>query len=134
MTAHRQTDEHDRTLRQAREPYVALTLVCLAGPLIWVLHFAVVYLAEGFVCARPAWPASWVAWIVGVATLSLGAACLWLVVDPDYWLNRAGADRVSMEVRRFLSQFTRWMAALSLLAMAWVGSGVLMVGACQSAY
>ena len=128
------TDEQGLAMGKAREPYVPLTLVCLAGPLIWTLHFAVVYLAEGFVCARQAWPASWVAWIVGLGTLLLGSACLWLVVDPDYWLNRAGAERVSLDVRRFLSQFTRWMAGLSLLAIAWVGSGVLMVEACRAVY
>ena len=134
MAPRQRTGEHGLAMGESREPYVSLTLVCLAGPLIWTLHFAVVYLAESFVCARQAWPASWVAWIVGLATLLMGSACLWLAVRPNDWLMRAGAERVTRQTRRFLAEFTRWVAALSSLAVVWVGSGVLLVGACQAVY
>jgi len=117
-----------------REPYGLLTLAGLAGPFIWVLHFALAYLAEGFVCMQPEPSHSMVIWQVVGATLVMGALCLCLVLWPQNWVALMGGKRIHKHSAGFLAAVTRWLAGLALLAILWSGTGVLLLGPCQTNY
>jgi hypothetical protein len=114
------------------EPFLPIALASLAGPFSWVLHFAVLYLLEGFLCAQRSPPRGLVtAGIVG-ATAVLGGCCLALVLRGRAWLRHAGANRTAM--LEFLFHVCTLLSALSLLAILWAGSAVLFLSACYAAH
>lgn len=84
-----------------------------AGPLLWLLHFTVLYGFNAIACARGFQGA--VPWAVAIATVVVGA----------------GAALVVFQSRK---QFIDWLAAglgaLALLAILWQALPVLMVSPC----
>jgi uncharacterized protein involved in cysteine biosynthesis len=115
-----------------REPYLRLTLAGLAGPLCWVLHFATVYLLEGFVCIQEIVTRNLVVGGLLAATLLFGGACVWLIVASHSWLNCAGTCHP--ETQQFLTVITRMLAGISLLAILWATSGLVFLTACSAVY
>ena len=132
MAGHSKYDNGELPLGERREPYLRLALASLAGPLCWILHFALVYLLEGFLCRQGSPPAQLITGVVIATTLVLAAGCAWLMVKSRYWLRKAGGDEVS--VLALLVLINRMLAGLSLLAIAWGGSGSLFLGPCAAGY
>lgn len=114
------------------EPSLKLPLAVLAGPLCWVLHFALVYLLEGFLCPRGASAVPLIAATIVTATLVCGGACVWLLLASDRWLERAGAPVGAM--RCLLESLTRMLAGLALVALLWVAAGIAFLAPCVAAY
>ena len=110
-----------------REPFLPLTLLTLAAPLLWVLHFAIGYLLEGFLCALSRSAAAIFAALF-LVTLICGGACAYLLVAGDVWLRRAGA--MHLQSYKFLSATQRALAGLSLVAILWASAGALFIDAC----
>lgn len=119
-------------IKTAREAFVPLTLVTLAAPLLWVAHFALSYLLEGFLCTRAAVPTLAIPGAIVVATVVCGGACAWLMSAGAAWLRRAGA--ATLQSLPFLVEAQRVLAGLALLAIVWGGTGTLFLGPCASAY
>lgn len=131
-------DEHDTDARKAtpvldaREAFLPLSLAALAAPLLWVMHFALLYLLEGFLCEPPVPGAASIPTVIIVATLVAAGLCAWILFGGDAWLSRMGAARV--EAHGFLRAMQRLLAGLSLVAIVWSGAGALLLAPCAFAY
>jgi hypothetical protein len=95
--------------------FVAASLRILAGPILWILHFAAIYGSTAVACARAA--PRLVPWAVGIATLAAGAACMWIV------LRESGP-------RGFEPWITVGLAGIALVAIVWEAVPVLVVAPC----
>jgi len=114
--------------RGEREPFLPVALVTLAAPLLWVLHFALLYLLEGFLCARAQSAAMLIPAAIALATLFCGGACLYLFLC----LRRTGA--VLLQSQGFLAAAQRLLAGLALTAIAWESGGAFFLDICAFAY
>ena len=119
-------------VRGAREPFIPLALATLAAPLLWALHFAFVYLLEGFLCAPPGPAVAVIPATIIAASLIGGGLCAWSLFAGDTWLRRAGVTQVTSHA--FLRMSQRVLAGLALVAILWSGAGALMLGPCMFAY
>lgn len=96
--------------------FAAASLRMFAGPIVWALHFTVIYGLTGIACARGLVGA--VPWGVLLATLVAGAVCLLMMVR---------------ELRRgpgFLPWMAAGLAGFALLAIIWETVPVLVVRPC----
>ena len=118
--------------RGEREPFLPVALVTLAAPLLWVLHFAFLYLLEGFLCARAQSAAMLIPAAIALATLFCGGACLYLFLAGRACLRRAGA--VLLQSQGFLAAAQRLLAGLALTAIAWESGGAFFLDICAFAY
>jgi hypothetical protein len=116
----------------AREPFLPLSFAVLAAPLLWTLHFALLYLLEGFLCEPPGPAAAVIPSAILAATLLGGGLCTWSLFKGDVWLRRMGVTRI--ESHAFLRATQRVLAGLSLVAILWGGAGALMLAPCVFAY
>jgi len=96
----------------ARRPTASNTVLLVAAPVVWALHFLVVYGFTGVVCARPAIDPRVVPWGVlaaGIAAVALLAAIV------------LGVRRTAPEEGQggFARQVGSGLAALAGLAIAW---------------
>jgi hypothetical protein len=92
------------------------SLRLFAGPIVWALHFTVIYGLTGVACARGL-PAA-VPWGIGVATLAAGMACILILV------------RELRRKQEFLSWVAVGLAGFALLAIVWESLPVLVVTPC----
>jgi len=103
-------------------------LATLAGPLVWALHFLVVYGFNGVLCARPAMQDYWLgiplsSWVIcGVSGLALVAMALL------YLRSRSRLPAVGNP--RFLPGLAAALTLLSALAVIWETVPALMLPAC----
>jgi hypothetical protein len=101
-----------------------------AGPVIWAVHFFLIYGINALLCARvPGLSSSqWLGqpvstWII-LATSVLGcAALLWLILRPPSAGFAGGRSR-------FLTTVGRTLCGLSLVAVIWQTLPVLLVSEC----
>lgn len=114
-----------------REPFLPLALASLAAPLLWALHFAFLYLLEGFLCEPPVPGAAAIPIAIITATLVGAGLCAWLLLGGSAWLRRA---HVSVESHAFLRATQRVLAGLSLVAILWGGAAALLLAPCTFAY
>lgn len=119
-------------IRHEREPFLPLTLATLAAPLLWVLHFALVYLLEGFLCVRVAPAVALIPQAMLVATLVCGGGCAWSLFAGGTWLRKAGVTQ--LQSGNFLRAVQRVLAGLALVAIVWGGSGALLLSPCAFSY
>jgi hypothetical protein len=97
--------------------FASTALRISSGPLVWALHFAVVYGGTALACARGVRDA--VAWNVGVATAV--AAMLLVAIIVREWRRRA----------RFEGWISAAIAAFALLAVGWEALPLLFVEPCR---
>lgn len=103
-------------------------LLLFSGPLIWAVHFVVIYGFIGIVCARPPADAEWFGiglalWGVCAASLAavaaMAAVCIWVKPRNTGRNNQA---------------FIRWMSItlnlLSAAAIGWETLAAFLVPAC----
>jgi hypothetical protein len=96
--------------------FVPATVALLAGPAIWIAHFALVYATVALICARPATDGSGGGETLATATgllTALAIALMAWVFRPATW-RRSGVGRTA----RFLSWLRLALALISLCALA----------------
>jgi hypothetical protein len=121
-------------MQEARAPSrergnAMLAPACLvAGPLIWFVHFVLVYGGHTMFCA---FGASGIGWFVIAAT---GAAALLLSAVAAMSLDalrRPGWTEVMSPGQRFQHRAAMLAVGLSALAVVWVGITATVVPACS---
>lgn len=93
----------------ARLPTVSNTILLVAGPIVWAVHFLAIYGFTGIVCARPTLEDSVVTWGVLGAGVAAIAGLAFVVLGA--W--REGAK----EGRPFARQVGAGLAAFAALAI-----------------
>jgi len=82
------------------EKFIGIALLSLAGPFIWVVHFAVVYGVHHIVCVTLKNNADfWVHIAIIVITVAALLALLALIIKPDI-LQRLDRDQVRQETTK----------------------------------
>lgn len=114
------------------EKSVGTLLLSLTGPLIWALHFAVVYGVQHVGCAEPGEKHAdfWIQASVIVATLVALLALLLIIAKPKlvHSINRDG--EMSQNTQALLLSIMRLLALLSFFGVLWAGIAVFFLPAC----
>ena len=103
-------------------------LTVLAGPLIWAVHFLLIYTVNGVVCARPGMQGHWLgiplsSWaIIGIGVMAL-AAMASIYVRRRHGVPPAGAPS-------FLPWLAGTLSLLSAVAIVWETLPVLFFTPC----
>jgi hypothetical protein len=101
-------------------------LLIFAGPLVWAVHFFVIYGFTGVACARGLARADWLgvnvlSWVIGGSTVIAVLAILLII-------RRTGSKGAMPD------DFARWLTAtlgvVSIIAMVWESMSVFLVPAC----
>ena len=100
-------------------------IACLYGPIIWAMHFFIVYGAESVVCMAASSPASAMRWTVFAAT----AIALAAIAVPDVRSVRSGRTG-EVEAQRFLRNVAGWLAILAAAAIVAVAAAAMRLSAC----
>ena len=116
-----------------RGSFGAVALPLLAGPLIWAIHFAVVYGTVSLACARAfeggkVIGVELVPLIVIVATL---VAALQVAAIAIFALSSDSVRDHGAQTSRFLRRVTAASAVLSLVAIALEGSAMALAPYCS---
>jgi hypothetical protein len=116
------------------EKFIGIALLSLAGPFIWVLHFAVVYGVQHIACAMLENRAEfWVAASIIVVTVVALSALLVLIVKPDDMLLNLDKNQTMPEsTKEFFSAIMRVLALLSVFGVLWSGIALFFLPACGS--
>ncbi|WP_333874762.1 hypothetical protein [Methylobacter sp.] len=119
--------------QQFSEKFIGIALFSLAGPFIWVLHFAVVYGVQHAACVTLGIRADfWVETAVIVITVVALLALVLLIAKPDI-LQRLDRDQIRQETTRvFFSGAMRLLALLSFFGVLWSGIALFFLPACGS--
>jgi len=110
--------------RPPEPPVIPFLVFLMAGPLIWAVHFAVLYGGHTLLCAAAL--DMWAKPLVAAATILAGLAILALLHRPDVWARRLGLGAVGP----YRTDLARLLAALSGLAVLWGGATALVLTAC----
>jgi hypothetical protein len=115
------------------EKFIGIALLSLAGPLIWVLHFAVVYGVQHIACVTLLNRADfWIETSIVVVTVVALMVLLLLIIKPDV-LQRLDKNQIREErIMVFLSGIMRVLAFLSFLGVLWSGMSLFFLPACGS--
>jgi len=115
------------------EKFIGIALLTLAGPFIWVLHFAVVYGVQHFACVTLKDSADfWVDVSIIAVTVAALLALLFLTLKPDV-LQRLDRNQPRPEkIKVFFSVMMRLLAFLSFFAVLWSGIALFFLPACGS--
>jgi hypothetical protein len=115
------------------EKFIGIALLSLAGPLIWVLHFAVVYGVQHIACVTLLNRADfWIETSIVVVTVVALLVLLLLIIKPDV-LQRLDKNQIREErIMVFLSGIMRVLAFLSFLGVLWSGMSLFFLPACGS--
>jgi hypothetical protein len=101
-------------------------IACLYGPVIWAVHFFIVYGAESVVCAGASSPASVMRWTVFVAT------AIALIAMAVSYVRSVRTGRISdLGAQRFLRSVAGWLAILSAAAIVAVAAVAMRLSACM---
>ncbi len=111
------------------EKFIAVALVSLAGPLIWVVHFAVVYGAQHFLCSLLGNGADfWIeASIIAIIIAALSVLGL-LIAKPDL-SRRLYSSQAGHE---FFSDAMRILVVLAFFGVLWSGTALFFLPTCAS--
>lgn len=110
-------------------PYFARTLLFMtAGPLVWAVHLAFIYVMTALVCARPVATSAWrnedmLLWALGLAAIIAIAIILWITLRGF----RSGGSRENI---RFVEWTALALAALAIYAIVLETLPILLVPAC----
>lgn len=116
------------------ERSVTTLLLSLAGPLIWALHFAVVYGIQHVACATLGGHRAdfWIQTSVIVATVVALLALLLIIVKPNAVLRIDREGRMSQNTQALLLGIMRLLTLLSFFGVLWAGVAVFFLPACGS--
>lgn len=115
------------------EKFIGIALFSLAGPFIWVLHFAVVYGVQHIACVTLKNDADfWVEISIIVITVAALAALALLIFIPDI-LQRLDNNQARQETtKELLSGMMRLLALLSFFGVLWSGIALFFLPTCGS--
>lgn len=115
------------------EKFIGMALLSLAGPFIWVVHFAVVYGVHHIVCVTLKNNADfWVHIAIIVITVAALLALLALIIKPDI-LQRLDRNQVRQETtKEFFAGIMRLLALLSVFGVLWSGIALFFLPTCAS--
>ncbi|MGE0716646.1 MAG: hypothetical protein AB7P02_14490 [Alphaproteobacteria bacterium] len=109
-------------------------LAMLAGPILWAMHFALVYAGHAALCAAgdrlPFVGQATLPWLLAVATAAAIAGLAALAASPR--LAGILVGPASPSEAAFLARIIRLLAALSLFAVAAAAIAMAIVPACDS--
>ncbi|MGZ5576130.1 MAG: hypothetical protein ACXWEV_04560 [Methylobacter sp.] len=115
------------------EKFIGIAMLALAGPFIWVLHFAVVYGDQHLVCVTLKDRADF--WVdASIITITVGAllVLLLLILKPDV-VQRLDRNQLRpANIKAFFTGITRLLAFLSFFAVLWSGIALFFLPACGS--
>jgi hypothetical protein len=116
------------------ERSVGTLLLSLAGPLIWALHFAVVYGVQHVACATLGGHRAdfWIHASVIIATVVALLALLVTIIKPNVVLRMDRDGGMSQNTRALLPGIMRLLALLSFFGVLWAGAAVFFLPACGS--
>lgn len=120
--------------QQSSERLIGIGLLSLAGPLIWVLHFAVVYGIQHVACAMVAGNRAGVlvqASVI-VATVVALLALLLPIVKPNILQRMDRNGVIQKTTKAFLAELMRLLALLSFFGVLWAGIAAFFLPACGS--
>lgn len=119
--------------QQFSEKFIGIAVLALAGPFVWVLHFAVLYGVQHIACATLGSRAGfWIeASIIAVTVAALSVLVL-LIAKPDI-LQRLDSGRIRQATtKEFFSETMRLLALLSFFGVLWSGLALFFLPACGS--
>ncbi|WAK02639.1 hypothetical protein [Methylobacter sp. YRD-M1] len=112
---------------------VGVLLITLAGPLIWGVHFGIVYAAHHLICLLTGNSAAfWAQLAVIAATIAALLALLLSIFKPEIMQHMVRYESAQNISRSFLTGVMRLMALLSVFGVLWAGSAALFLPACTS--
>ena len=99
-------------------------VLALTGPMVWAVHFFVVYGAESVVCTRAVSPAITMQWILAVATATAVAGL------AAFLIRRFRKRPSEPEALAFLNEISVYLALISIGAVLAVTASTLRLSAC----
>ena len=129
------TPPHPDDRKVAHGSTVGTMAYILAGPLVWALHFTVLYAVQSSACVlaatgRLASTSPWVGTTIVVATLIACAILLAAMAAPVRFRRLTRSDAWALETLRFQTGVMRVLAALSLFAVVAAALTLLMLPTC----
>jgi hypothetical protein len=120
------SEAHPHERRQA--PLARTMLTVLFGPIVWAMHFAVLYGTHTIVCARAttgdaATTTALAATVAALALLLAGAVAAY---------RRRDARHDASAVARFCRDVMLLLTLLSACGVAWAGATALLVAPCPA--
>jgi len=115
------------------EKFIGIAMLALAGPFIWVLHFAVVYGVQHIVCVTLKDRTDfWVEISIIAITVAALLVLLLLILRPDV-LQRLDRHQLRpANIKAFFSGIMRLLAFLSFFAVLWSGIALFFLPPCGS--
>ncbi|WP_425409837.1 hypothetical protein [Hyphococcus sp.] len=106
-----------------------LTILSLSGPILWSLHFGLLYAGQHTVCAAIDAGSGFLSVFVVVTTILFGSGLTAIGMFAGRLLLLAGvvADN---PLNEFLLYTTRFLIVLSLIGVLWAGASALFPFAC----
>ncbi|MAW82104.1 MAG: hypothetical protein CMI63_17845 [Parvularcula sp.] len=120
-------------MSEAGEQFWRATLYSLFGPLLWTLHFALVYGGQHVACAAPVSAAS--AWITGgiiAATIIIAIPLSVASFRADVLAKLFALSDSNVDTSRFLVRAMRLLSLLSLFGVIWAGAAAAFLPACPA--
>ena len=116
------------------EKFIGIALLSLAGPLIWVLHFAVVYGVQHIACVTLGDRADfWVEVTIIAITVVALSVLLALMVRPDDILQCLDKHQMRPDsTKAFFSGIMRVLALLAFFGVLWSGIALFFLPTCGS--
>jgi hypothetical protein len=111
-------------------PFIRTSLALTAGPIIWALHFLVIYIVTALSCARHFYDMEWFG--VGVVQLAIAAATVSSIAAIALILRAVhrAFGRLSQESKHFALSMAVALSLLSILAILWDALPALIVPVC----
>lgn len=112
-------------------PFIRTTVAILIGPIVWAVHFLVIYVVTALACARHFASAQWLgmgavqAMIVAATVVSL------VVLAIAMRLLRPAFSGLSGDSQEFARNMAVALALLSVLAIVWDALPAFMVPVCR---
>lgn len=123
-----------------KEHYVRVSLFSLGGPLLWVIHFAVVYVVQHVLCSVYGNTAeTTVTVLILIMSLLLVIALVIYMVRAPALLRQVlhldeGQNIYAHHTLAFLHFMMRALAGLSLLGILWASVAVVFLTSCGPPY
>ena len=115
-------------MRAAAPSFTRGFLRLFSGPIVWAIHFLLVYGFTGVLCARPAWEVQWLG--IGLLEWGIGSAAVAaLALLAFIHLGRRRKEAVEINAV-FVRRTGAALALLSALAIVWESLPLLLVPAC----